>query len=67
MYTVGYRGGELKVYLLFEHKSPPEPWTALQLLRYVVSGGKQYRKVPTGAAASTSLPAGALYKSAARY
>ena len=44
VYTVGYRGGELKVYLLFEHKSQPEHWTALQLLRYVVAGGEQYRK-----------------------
>jgi predicted transposase YdaD len=44
VYTVGYRGGELKVYLLFEHKSQPEPWTALQLLRYVAAGGEQYRK-----------------------
>ncbi len=36
VYTVGYRGGELKIYLLFEHKSQPEHWTALQLLRNVV-------------------------------
>ena len=34
----------MKIYLLFEHKSQPEHWTALQLLRYVVAGGEQYLK-----------------------
>lgn len=30
------RGGEAFVYLLLEHKSAPERWTAFQLLRYAV-------------------------------
>ena len=44
VYRVACRGGELQVYLLFEHKSRPEHWTLLQLLRYVVASGEEYRK-----------------------
>ena len=44
VYRVDYGGGELQVYLLFEHKSRPEHWTLLQLLRYVVASGDEYRK-----------------------
>jgi predicted transposase YdaD len=44
VYRLAYRGGELRVYLLFEHKSWPEHWTSLQLLRYVVASGEEYRK-----------------------
>ena len=44
VYTVGYRGGLLRIYLLFEHKSQPEHWVLLQLLRYVVAEGDEYRK-----------------------
>ena len=42
--SAGYRGGELRVYLLFEHKSRPEFRTVLQLLRYVVAEGERYFK-----------------------
>ncbi len=30
-------GGEVFVYVLFEHKSYPDPWVSLQLLRYMVN------------------------------
>ena len=36
VYRVRYRDRELVIYLLFEHKSSPEHWTLLQLLRYIV-------------------------------
>ncbi len=44
LYTVRHQGGELYLYLLFEHKSYPDPWTGLQLLRYLVRIWEQYRK-----------------------
>ncbi|WP_295439062.1 Rpn family recombination-promoting nuclease/putative transposase [uncultured Thiodictyon sp.] len=44
VYRVRYRDGTLTIYLLFEHKSSPEHWTLLQLLRYIVAEGDQYRK-----------------------
>lgn len=44
VYTVRYREGDLQIYLLFEHKSQPEHWVLLQLLRYIVAGGDEYRK-----------------------
>ncbi|WP_295387895.1 Rpn family recombination-promoting nuclease/putative transposase [uncultured Thiodictyon sp.] len=44
VYRVQYRGADLVIYLLFEHKSSPEHWTLLQLLRYIVAEGDQYRK-----------------------
>jgi hypothetical protein len=44
VYRVAYRDGTLEVYLLFEHKSWPEHWTLLQLLRYVVASGERFRK-----------------------
>lgn len=44
VYRVACQGGELQVYLLFEHKSRPEHWILLQLLRYVVASGEEYRK-----------------------
>ncbi|WP_295883688.1 Rpn family recombination-promoting nuclease/putative transposase [uncultured Thiohalocapsa sp.] len=44
VYRVGYRGEALNVYLLFEHKSWAEHWTALQLLRYIAAEGEQYRE-----------------------
>ena len=36
LYTMRYRDKPLYVYLLFEHKSYPWPWIALQLLSYMV-------------------------------
>ena len=44
VYTVGYRQSELQIYLLFEHKSQPDYWVLLQLLRYIVASGEEYRK-----------------------
>jgi predicted transposase/invertase (TIGR01784 family) len=44
VYRLTCRGGALEVYLLFEHKSRPEHWTLLQLLRYVVASGERHRK-----------------------
>jgi predicted transposase/invertase (TIGR01784 family) len=46
VYRVRWVGDDasLEVYLLFEHKSRPEHWTMLQLLRYVVASGERFRK-----------------------
>lgn len=44
VYRVRCRGGDLSVYLLFEHKSSPEHWTLLQLLRYIAAEGEQHRR-----------------------
>ena len=44
LYTVGSPDDPLYVYLLFEHKSNPDPWTGLQLLRYMVRIWEQFRK-----------------------
>ncbi len=44
IYTVRYRDSELQIYLLFEHKSQPDYWVLLQLLRYIVASGEEYRK-----------------------
>lgn len=43
VYTVGYRQSELQIYLLFEHKSQ-DYWMLLQLLRYILASGEEYRK-----------------------
>ena len=44
VYRVRHRDGPLTIYVLFEHKSSPEYWTALQLLRYLAAEGDAYRK-----------------------
>lgn len=58
VYRVRYRVGDdatelptdavgdqlLRIYILFEHKSRPEHWTLLQLLRYITAEGDSYRK-----------------------
>jgi hypothetical protein len=44
VYRVLHGDGTLFIYLLFEHKSNPEYWTLLQLLRYIAAQGDQYRK-----------------------
>ena len=44
LYTVNYRQKDLHLYLLFEHKSSPDHWIALQLLRYMVRIWEQFRK-----------------------
>ncbi|WP_295445261.1 Rpn family recombination-promoting nuclease/putative transposase [uncultured Thiodictyon sp.] len=44
VYRLRYRDTRLNVYLLFEHKSSPEHWTLLQLLRYIAAEGQEYRK-----------------------
>lgn len=44
VYRLTGRDGGLDVYLLFEHKSHPEYWTLLQLLRYVVASGERHRQ-----------------------
>ena len=44
LYTVRHQEGNLYLYLLFEHKSYPGPWTGLQLLRYLVRIWEQHRK-----------------------
>jgi predicted transposase YdaD len=43
IYLIPYRNAELSVYLLLEHKSQPEHWVLLQLLRYIVGSGELYR------------------------
>ena len=37
-----WRGQPLTVYVLFEHKSRPEHWTQLQLLRYQAAEGDAF-------------------------
>jgi len=44
LYTVKHRQKDLHLYLLFEHKSSPDHWIALQLLRYMVRIWEQCRK-----------------------
>lgn len=44
LYIVRQRQGNLYLYLLFEHKSSPDPWIGLQLLRYLVRIWEQHRK-----------------------
>jgi len=44
LYSVSYGKGQLYLYFLFEHKSSPDPWVALQLLRYQVRIWEQHRK-----------------------
>ncbi len=44
LYTVQHRKGDLHLYLLFEHKSSPDPWISLQLLRYMVKIWDLYKK-----------------------
>ena len=44
VYRVRHRDGPLTIYVLFEHKSSPEYWTLLQLLRYLAAEGDAYRK-----------------------
>jgi predicted transposase/invertase (TIGR01784 family) len=49
VYRVRCRDRDLSVYLLFEHKSSPEHWTLLQLLRYIALEGEQHRRQHTEA------------------
>ena len=44
VYRVGNGTSQLSIYLLFEHKSRPEHWILLQLLRYITAAGDEYRK-----------------------
>ncbi len=44
LYRANYKGQDLYLYLLFEHKSYPDHWVSLQLLRYFVKIWEQYRK-----------------------
>ncbi len=44
LYSVQHRQGRMYLYFLFEHKSSPDPWIGLQLLRYQVKIWEQHRK-----------------------
>ena len=44
LYTVRHQGREIKIYLLVEHKSHPDAWVPLQLLRYQVRIWELHRK-----------------------
>ena len=44
LYTVKYHQTDLYLYLLFEHKSSPDHWVGLQLLRYMVRIWELFRK-----------------------
>lgn len=44
LYTVKHRQSDLHLYLLFEHKSSPDHWIGLQLLRYMVRIWELFRK-----------------------
>lgn len=43
-YSARHGAGEIKIYLLLEHKSHPDPWVSLQLLRYQVRMWELHRK-----------------------
>ena len=44
LYTAHFHGTEIKIYLLVEHKSHPDYWVPLQLLRYLVRIWELHRK-----------------------
>lgn len=45
LYRVGLlAGGEAFIYFLLEHKSAPDEWTILQLLRYLAQAWEQMRQ-----------------------
>ena len=44
LYKVRHQQGDLYIYLLLEHKSSPDPWVGLQLLRYLVRIWELHRK-----------------------
>lgn len=44
LYSAPYGGREIKLYLLLEHKSQPDAWVSLQLLRYQVRIWELHRK-----------------------
>ncbi|MFM8332359.1 MAG: Rpn family recombination-promoting nuclease/putative transposase [Candidatus Methylumidiphilus sp.] len=44
LYTARWRGRTVKIYLLVEHKSHPDAWVPLQLLRYLVRIWELHRK-----------------------
>ncbi|MGZ8247262.1 Rpn family recombination-promoting nuclease/putative transposase [Methylomagnum sp.] len=48
LYSVRYGGRDIKIYLLIEHKSHPDQWVALQLLRYQVRIWELHRKQRAG-------------------
>lgn len=48
LYRARHGGRDLKIYLLLEHKSHPDTWVALQLLRYQVRIWELHRKQKPG-------------------
>jgi predicted transposase/invertase (TIGR01784 family) len=44
LYSVRHGAGEIKIYLLVEHKSHPDAWVPLQLLRYQLRIWELHRK-----------------------
>jgi predicted transposase/invertase (TIGR01784 family) len=42
--NVGAENQNIHIYLLFEHKSYPDPWVSLQLLRYLIRIWEYFRK-----------------------
>jgi predicted transposase/invertase (TIGR01784 family) len=56
LYSVRQGGREVKIYLLFEHKSSEEHWVALQLLRYQVRIFELHRKQHPGQPLSPIIP-----------
>ena len=67
LYEVTMReGGNAYVYLLFEHKSYPEPLTAFQVLRYMVRIWDHLRQQRPGAAFPPIVPI-LLYHGASRW
>jgi predicted transposase/invertase (TIGR01784 family) len=48
VYSARYGGRDVKIYLLLEHKSSPDHWVALQLLRYKTRLWELHRKQRPG-------------------
>lgn len=66
VYSARYDGQEIKIYLLLEHKSHPDVWVSLQLLRYQVRIWELHRKQRPGQALPPILPL-VLYHGAERW
>jgi predicted transposase/invertase (TIGR01784 family) len=65
-YSARYGGGDVKIYLLLEHKSHPDAWVALQLLRYQVRIWELHRRQRPGQPLPPIVPL-VLYHGARRW
>ena len=66
LYSADYDDRDIKIYLLVEHKSHPDHWVALQLLRYQVRIWELHRKQQPGQPLPPIVPL-VLYHGAERW